>query len=141
MGNCSTCMLLYDIVLDLSSKKETFCNNLIFNPFNLIVIHPVECLRVIVGQGQETKRQNALNSTDGLKFGRYRLVAFDVDVENYSPSLLSNEHFNPMPCCFPRLRVQRRKQESRFQFELTERKKDIRPKTTTIKRSLHQLYS
>lgn len=99
-------MLLYVTVLDLSSKKETFCNNLIFNPFNLIVIHPVECLRVIVGQGQETKRENALNSTDGLKFGRYRLVAFDVDVENYSPSLLSNEHFNPMPCCFPRLRVQ-----------------------------------
>lgn len=50
-------------------------------------------------------------------------TGFDVDVENYSPSLLSNEHFNPMPCCFPRLRVQRRKQESRFQFELTERKK------------------
>lgn len=74
-------MLLYVTVLDSSSKKETFCNNLIFNPFNLIVIHPVECLRVIVGQGQETKRENALNSTDGLKFGRYRLVAFDVDVE------------------------------------------------------------
>lgn len=39
-------------------------------------------------------------------------TGFDVDVENYSPSLLSNEHFNPMPCCFPRLRVQRRKQVS-----------------------------
>lgn len=133
--NCSTCMLLYVTVLDLSSKKETFCNNLIFNPFNLIVIHPVECLRVFVGQGQETKRENALNSTDGLKFGRYRLVAFDVDVENYSLSLLSNEHFNPTPCCFPRLRVQRRKQVS------VDRKKNRHSaKTTTIKRSLHQLY-
>lgn len=129
-------MLLYVTVLDLSSKKETFCNNLIFNPFNLIVIHPVECLRVIVGQGQETKRENALNSTDGLKFGRYRLWCWRWELQPFSPVKWA---FQPYAVLFSTSPSPAKK--AGFSLSWQKEKKDIQPKTTTIKRSLHQLYS
>lgn len=41
---------------------------------------------MIMGQGQKKQEQNALNSTTGLKSGRFRLVTFDVAGENYRVS-------------------------------------------------------
>lgn len=113
-------MLLYVTVLDLSSKKETFCNNLIFNPFNLIVIHPVECLRVIVGQGQETKRENALTP----------LMVLNLEDTGLLPLMLTLRITAFLSCqmsistlCRVVFHVSESSEESRFQFKLTGRKR------------------
>lgn len=40
------------------------------------------------GSGPRKQEQHALNSSMGLKLGRFRPVAFDVDGENYRVSPL-----------------------------------------------------
>lgn len=48
------------------------------------------------GSGPRKQEQNALNSSMGLKLGRFRPVTFDVDGENYRVSLSPYHNFNPI---------------------------------------------